>query len=90
MTQIFEVENIKCGGCMNTIRKGLEQMPGVQTARPENEHGTVTVDFDDNLVTSDAIGLKLSEMGYPLVGENTFGKKAKSYVSCMIGRVAAE
>ncbi|MBK6998360.1 MAG: heavy-metal-associated domain-containing protein [Lewinellaceae bacterium] len=90
MTQIFEVENIKCGGCMNTIRKGLEQMPGVSSAQPENEHGTVTVDFDESKVAPDAISLKLADMGYPLVGENNFGKKAKSYVSCMIGRVTAE
>ena len=75
---------------MNTIRKGLEQMPGVQSAQPENEHGTVTVDFDENVISSDAISRKLSDMGYPLVGENTFGKKAISYVSCMIGRVTAE
>ncbi len=75
---------------MNTIRKGLEQMPGVTAAQPENEQGTVTVDFDENKVSPDAISHKLADMGYPLVGENTFGKKAKSYVSCMIGRMAAE
>jgi copper chaperone CopZ len=90
MTHIFEVENIKCGGCMNTIRKGLEQMQGVKAAQPENEHGTVTVDFDEQEVSAADIGLKLSDMGYPLLGENNFGKKAKSFVSCMIGRVTAE
>ena len=90
MTQVFEVENIKCNGCMNTIRKGLEQMPGVQTAQPENEHGTVTIEFDEKLVSSEALADKLSDMGYPQVGENNLGKKAKSYVSCMIGRVTAE
>lgn len=86
MTQIFEVENIKCHGCMNTIRKGLEQMPGVQAAQPENQEGTVTVDFDEQIVAAENIVAKLAEMGYPLVGENNLGKKAKSYVSCMIGR----
>jgi len=29
-------------------------------------------------------------MGYPLVGDNTFAKKAQSYVSCMIGRIDKE
>lgn len=90
MTHIFEVENIKCGGCMNTIRKGLEQLPGVHAAQPENEHGTVTVEFDENIVAETAISAKLTEMGYPPTGENTLGKKAKSYVSCMIGRVTAD
>jgi copper chaperone len=90
MTHIFEVENIKCGGCMNTIRKGLEQLPGVRSAEPENEHGTVTVDFDENVLAEDVISAKLTDLGYPPAGKNTFGKKAKSYVSCMIGRVTAE
>lgn len=75
---------------MNTIKKGLEQMPGVHSALPENDRGTVTVDFDENTVASEAIMAKLTDMGYPPAGENTFGKKAKSYVSCMIGRVTAE
>jgi copper chaperone CopZ len=90
MKQIFEVENIKCGGCMNTIRKGLEQMPGIAAAQPDNQTGTVAVDFDEKAITADDIASKLSQMGYPLIGENTLGKKAKSYVSCMIGRMEAQ
>jgi copper chaperone CopZ len=90
MKQIFEVENIKCGGCMNTIRKGLEQMPGISSAEPDNALGTVAVDFDAQIVDSAAIVQKLADMGYPLAGENSLGKKAKSYVSCMIGRVTAD
>ena len=72
---------------MNTIRKGLEQIPGVASAQPENQTGTVTVDFDEKIATSDSIRLKLEDMGYPLTGHNNLGKKAKSYVSCMIGRM---
>ncbi len=72
---------------MNTIRKGLESLPGVQSAEPENIQGTVTVDFDDTIVSADQIVHKLGSMGYPLVGENNLGAKAVSYVSCMIGRV---
>ena len=88
MTHTFEVENIKCGGCMSSIRKGLEQMPGVQAARPDNTNGTVEVDFEESIVDEMAIADKLADMGYPLVGENTLGKKAKSYVSCMVGRMS--
>lgn len=72
---------------MNTIRKGLENLPGVQTAEPENIQGTVTVDFDDTIISADQITHKLSSMGYPLAGENSLGSKAVSYLSCMIGRV---
>lgn len=90
MTQIFEVENIKCGGCMNTIRKGLTQMIGVSRAEPDNENGTVTVDYDAALVSEEAIAAKLSDMGYPLAGQNNLAKKAVSYVSCMIGRLDSD
>jgi Copper chaperone len=90
MTQIFEVENIKCGGCMNTIRKGLAQMNGVSRAEPDNEKGTVSVDYDAALVSEEAIAAKLSDMGYPLAGQNNLAKKAVSYVSCMIGRVDSD
>ncbi len=81
------VENIKCGGCTNSIRKTLEQLPGVQAAQADAENGTVTVDFNESLIQVDVITDKLSHMGYPALGENTFGKKAISYVSCMIGRL---
>lgn len=72
---------------MNSIRKGLKTLTGVETVEPDNISGTVTVDFDESQVTQQTLAQKLSDMGYPLSGENSLGKKAKSYVSCMIGRV---
>ena len=87
MKQVFEVENIKCGGCMNSIRKGLDKMSGVSEVQPDNQTGTVAVEFDENATTSEAIVHELAHMGYPLVGENSLGRKAKSYVSCMVGRM---
>lgn len=72
---------------MNTIRKGLEGLQGVQSAEPENERGTVTVEFDENAISAEEIVHKLDSMGYPLVGENNLGAKAVSYVSCMMGRL---
>jgi copper chaperone len=88
MTHTFIVENIKCGGCMNTIRRGLEGLAGVKTAKPDNVGGTVQVDFDENTIAEDVIAANLAAMGYPSSGENTLGRKAKSYVSCMIGRIS--
>lgn len=87
MQQTFFVENIKCGGCMNTIRKGLEALEGVETAEPDNQNGKVDVTFDEQQVTADQITAALSGMGYPPSGANTLGRQAKSYVSCMIGRL---
>ena len=36
----------------------------------------------------DAVKTKLSDLGYPMVGEqNSLPKKAKSFVSCAVGRM---
>ena len=74
---------------MNTIRKGLEQLECVSSAEPDNINGTVSVEFASNAGEEEETILlaKLTEMGYPPAGQNTLGKKAKSYVSCMIGKV---
>jgi copper chaperone len=88
MTHTFFVENIKCGGCMNTIRKSLESTAGIQTATPDNQTGVVDVTFDAEQIDTDQIAAKLAELGYPPSGENTLGRQAKSYVSCMIGRMS--
>lgn len=73
---------------MSTIRKGLERLNGVAAAQPDNVAGIVAVDFDEQVVSADRIATQLSEMGYPLVGNNDFTHKAKSYVSCAIGRIS--
>jgi copper chaperone len=88
MVQIFEVENIKCGGCMNSIRKALEQTPGVNAARPDNQAGIVEVDFDEAVLSPERISSALSDLGYPPAGDHSLGKKARSYVSCLVGRMS--
>lgn len=79
------VENIKCGGCMNSIRKTLNAIPGVEV---------LSIDADTELIQLKApeslrpeIVTKLASMGYPERGHNSLFSKAKSYVSCAIGRI---
>jgi copper chaperone len=85
MEQIFAVENIKCGGCENTIRKALLKIPMVEDVSVNIQTGTI-------IITGGAerkpILEKLYELGYPEVGDNSFISKAKSYVSCAIGKVS--
>lgn len=86
--ETITVQNLKCGGCQNTIRKGLESIDGVKVVHIDSETSSIDIE-----VTKDAarqlIPEKLHQMGYPLVGENNeFMDKAKSYVSCMIGRIS--
>lgn len=85
MEQQFEVENIKCGGCMNSIKTALLKLEGVTEVIIDKEIDTVTV---TGAVNRDVIINKLNELGYPEKGNNTLIRKAKSYVNCAIGRMS--
>ena len=89
MSYTIAVENIKCGGCASSIRKGLLEDEQVSEVDVDIEGGTVTVEgpTDDR----DRVALKLARMGYPEVGSvegmKAAAAKAKSFVSCAIGRI---
>lgn len=91
MNQAFEVANIRCGGCANTITKAL------------NEAGFKEVNVDlscEPRKVSAAIAdeaqlaqfkMILRKLGYPLVGEeegaiDNAALKLKSFVSCAVGK----
>jgi len=84
-TQI-QIENLKCGGCANTIKKGLLTLDQVTEVSIDIESSEVTVETTkDNLIE---VKEKLAKMGYPEVGDkNTIAHKAKSFVSCAVGRM---
>ena len=85
-----QVENLKCGGCASTIKKGLISIDGIETVDIVIESSEVTIQSDDEAVIESAIK-KLSSMGYPQVGDpNSVLKKAKSYVSCAVGKMNQE
>jgi copper chaperone len=86
----FDVENIKCGGCENTIRKGLSTIAGVSEVQIDRDQQRIT------LVANEAdrhtIAEKLRNMGYPeqgsVAGLQSGLAQAKSMVSCAIGKVS--
>lgn len=85
MEQQFEVENIKCGGCMNSIKTALLKLKGVTGVEINKEIDTILVTGE---VNRELIVDKLNDLGYPEKGNNTLMRKAKSYVNCAIGRIA--
>lgn len=84
MTHNIEVENIKCGGCMNRIKTALLKISGVENVSIDKDTETVTIDgtSDKNILVQE-----LSKLGYPEKANNDLLKKAKSYVSCAIGKM---
>ena len=81
--QIF-VENIKCGGCMNSIKTALLKLRGVTAVEIFKDEDKVCV--SGIVVEKEVVLAKLSSLGYPPKGNNNLVSKAKSFVSCAVGR----
>lgn len=89
METIIYIENLKCGGCAATIRKGVLAVDGVQEMQIDVAESMVSVTAANKVIP--AVKEKLSKMGYPEVGNaNTLLHKAKSYVSCATGKMSSE
>lgn len=87
MKASLEIQNLKCGGCANTIRTRLNDIEGIENIMVDNETDTVDFDYNTKEEFENAVNL-LSKLGYPVVGEsNPLTKKAKSFVSCAMGRM---
>ena len=89
MNYVIECENIKCGGCANTIETKVRSIDGVESVTVEIENGVVDVDGDEGI--REVLVKKLLASGYPekgsVEGIRAATAKAKSYVSCAIGKV---
>jgi copper chaperone CopZ len=84
MKHTHAIQNIRCGGCANTIKKELSKI-----------FDSVEIDIESKIVTVEAKNEQdiqngaeaLKKLGYPLLGEESgFVDKAKSFVSCAIGK----
>lgn len=93
MTHKLQVENIKCGGCAQSITKKLSSLEGVGDVEVDVELGEVSFSTQaDEQV--DIVKQQLESMGYPeadtIHGIAAAGAKAKSYVSCAVGRMSKD
>lgn len=89
MKQTFEVHNVKCGGCANTLIKSLKDEFGEVEVNLEVQPRQITLDVEDNKLED--LKLKLRGLGYPLTNDELSGfdkaaATAKSFVSCAIGK----
>lgn len=86
MKHTYEVQNIRCGGCANTITKALSEL--FEDVAVDVASKTVTVETEDESKIEKG-ALVLKKLGYPLTGENSGAlDKAKSFVSCAIGKLS--
>lgn len=62
-TEIFTVQNIKCGGCVNNIKEGLTTITNIHSVNVAIEGGLVKIEGDN--LSRQQIAQKLGELGYP-------------------------
>ncbi len=86
----FKVLNVKCNGCATTLKSKLEPLFGKIDVDLEVMPREIII-YQDN-IDINKLRVELKKLGYPMADEkmNLFeevGSKAKSFVSCAIGKV---
>ena len=87
MKSTLYIQNLKCGGCANTITKKISELTNVSDVKVNVDEAAVSFNYKNDL---DLHNVKetLKLIGYPIDGDaNSIGTKAKSFVSCAIGRM---
>lgn len=88
-----QVENLKCGGCANTIKNDIRELKGVKEVLVNLDEQWVEILHEEAVDENNILG-KLKAMGYPKAGTTEglekLGRNLKSYVSCAIGRLDGE
>jgi len=88
METTLYVQNLKCGGCAKTITSKLNELENISVKTIEVAESAVTFSYqtEDDLIT---VKNTLKNNGYPEMGdENSLGTKAKSFVSCAVGKLS--
>lgn len=89
MKKTYEVLNVKCGGCANTLINGLKDEFGEVTVDLDVSPRKITLDIEEN--KEEILKTKLRSLGYPLTTDELSGldkatTTAKSFVSCAVGK----
>lgn len=88
MKSTIVVQNLKCGGCANTIKKGIEKLKDISNVEVDVTTSKIVIEHSDAL-NLNIVEENLLKLGYPKENSNnTFKTKAKSFVSCGIGRIS--
>lgn len=87
MKATLKIQNLKCGGCAHTITNKLSALNGIEQVTINHEDSMVTFKHANNHALLNAEKI-LIQIGYPVTGnKNSLATKAKSFVSCALGRV---
>ena len=60
----LKIPALHCGGCVKTVTRTLEALPGVKVTEADPETKLARVQFDDSAVSLDQIREALDEVGF--------------------------
>lgn len=88
MKSTLVIQNLKCGGCANTITTKISTIENITDLEVDVESSSVSFTFQ-NANDLNTVKEKLAHLGYPIEGDkNTVVSKAISYVSCATGKMS--
>ena len=64
-TVVLDVQNMTCALCPITVKKSLQQVPGVAEANVDLDKKTATVRFDPDRISTAALVNATTNAGYP-------------------------
>lgn len=67
MNKKYKVGGMTCSACANRVERGVKKMDGMKEANVNLTTEVLTVDFDENKVSSDDIEKKVEALGYKVV-----------------------
>lgn len=81
------VQNLKCGGCANTITSKIANLPNISNVVVDQDSAMVSfayTHYEDALRVKDT----LKTLGYPSIdARNSVVNKVTSFVSCATGKL---
>ena len=88
MNTSITVQNLKCGGCANTITTKLAELENISEIKIDIDNSVVAFNHN-NQAEVIAVKDRLKTLGYPSVDDdNNLVSKAKSFVSCATGKLS--
>ena len=70
---VLNVPTVSCNHCKMAIEKAVNGLDGIDVVDVDVAEKTVTVDFDADAVSLEAIEAAVAEEGYEVAGRHVFG-----------------
>lgn len=65
--KIINVKGMTCGGCVNSVKRSLQALHGVQTVDVNLSSGEVNVSYDEETMDVGTLKAAIEEAGYEVI-----------------------